>query len=382
MTNQKRIATGFCRQQRLFFFACCVTAPTLVSAAEQPLIPEVVSSYADEIGIDTQEAARRLRLIDGLSDLGTQLAEREWQTFSGLWIEHTPEPKAVVQFAGPRLSSHRRSALERQLGMAVEIRAVKHTLKELERQQEDLARLLQTIGVSGDTEIDVQNNLVELYVTDRSALLSALDAHQKRLDDAIRVQETNTLAEDDAEIYAGLSLSTCTNGWSVKNKDGTLGVTTSAHCGDSQKYSGVSLPFKFQAYNGPCDVQWHADASYTAVPKFIQTAPAYVKTVTGTRSRSAQVINEYVCKYGKSTGLTCGYVKSKTYSPSTQPNATATFIRVSNPGLNLSEGGDSGGPWFSGMNAYGIHKAGINADAIYMSIDYVASCLNLTILLK
>lgn len=351
------------------------------AAADNPLIPEVVESYANEIGVNHEEAARRLRLVDDLSDLDTELAQRDWQTFAGLWIEHGPEPKAVVQFVGQ--SSHRRSALEHRLGMPVEIRSVKYTLKELEHQQNDLAQLLQVIGIPGDSEIDLKNNRVALYVEDRSALLSALDIHKKHLDRAIYVEEVDALAEDHAEIYAGLSLSTCTAGWSVKNKDGVLGIATSGHCGDSQKYSSVSLPFKSEAWGGACDVQWHGDSIYTAVPKFIQTAPQYVKNVTGTRSRSAQVINEYVCKYGKTTGLTCGYIKSKTFSSSTQPNGTATFIRVSNPGLTLSQGGDSGGPWFSATNAYGINKGSVNTvDAYYMAIDYVASCLGLTVLVK
>lgn len=350
-------------------------------AAEKPLIPEVVESYSNEIGVDHQEAERRLRLVDGISDLDAELAHRDWQTFAGMWIEHSPKPKAVVQFVGR--SSHRRSGLERRLGMPVEIRTVKYSLKQLEHRQNDLAQLLQVIGIPGDSEIDLKNNRVTLYVENRSALLSALDISKEHLDKSIHVEEVDSIAEDHAEIYAGLSMSSCTAGWSVKDKNGVLGITTSGHCGSSQKYNGVSLPFKAEAHTGACDVQWHSDSTYTAVPKFIQTAPQYVKNVTGTRSRSAQVINEYVCKYGKTTGLTCGYIKSKTYKPSTQPNAEATFIRVSNPGLTLSQSGDSGGPWFSATNAYGINKGNVNTvDAVYMAIDYVGSCLGLTVLVK
>jgi hypothetical protein len=84
-----------------------------------------------------------------------------------------------------------------------------------------------------------------------------------------------------------------------------------------------------------------------------------------------------VCKNGKTTGYTCGNISSTTYSPSYVTNAAATFIRVhESSNGNLSEGGDSGGPWFLVNTAYGTHSGSPGAnpnDALYMAINYVSS---------
>jgi hypothetical protein len=92
-------------------------------------------------------------------------------------------------------------------------------------------------------------------------------------------------------------------------------------------------------------------------------------------SRDNQVIGGFVCKYGWHSGYTCGYISSKWFS-SAYPNNTATFIRVNNTAgfSNLSDGGDSGGPWFNGNTADGIHHAEPSDDpndAIYMAINYI-----------
>jgi hypothetical protein len=48
---------------------------------------------------------------------------------------------------------------------------------------------------------------------------------------------------------------------------------------------------------------------------------------------------------------------------------------------NLSSGGDSGGPWFFGTTAYGIHSgepSGDDTDAFYMAHNYM-SVLNIRV---
>lgn len=73
------------------------------------------------------------------------------------------------------------------------------------------------------------------------------------------------------------------------------------------------------------------------------------------------------------------YITSKNHKPHVPSNATATFVRVSKPGTDLSLPGDSGAPWYSGNNAYGIHTDGMGDDSAYMAIDYL-SILGVTVL--
>ena len=54
--------------------------------------------YAEEMGVDVEEAMRRLALQDPIGELNATLAARESDTFGGLWVEHQPEYKVVVLF--------------------------------------------------------------------------------------------------------------------------------------------------------------------------------------------------------------------------------------------------------------------------------------------
>lgn len=82
-------------------------------------------------------------------------------------------------------------------------------------------------------------------------------------------------------------------------------------------------------------------------------------------------VGEWVCKHYKNSGFNCGSITSKTHDSGAAFNAT--FIRVRRSGVDLSVGGDSGGPVFSGTTAYGIHKSGIGYDIVFTAVSYLPS---------
>jgi len=90
-------------------------------------------------------------------------------------------------------------------------------------------------------------------------------------------------------------------------------------------------------------VQWHSACGIHDVDNRIETGSG-LRTITATRHRNNQAIGGLVCKYGMTTGGTCGEIDYKTYAPSWVTSAASTFIYVDGDGLgvNLSEGGDSG----------------------------------------
>ena len=49
------------------------------------------------------------------------------------------------------------------------------------------------------------------------------------------------------------------------------------------------------------------------------------------------------------------------------------------PGFDLSEGGDSGGPWFSSTTALGTMSCQQGFDAIYVATNYIEGGLGATI---
>ena len=112
------------------------------------------------------------------------------------------------------------------------------------------------------------------------------------------------------------------------------------------------------------------------------TSDGATRRITGTVGRSAQSVGEYVCKYAKVTHYTCGYIASTNLQP---PNLSATFIWVDNTAGydNLSSGGDSGGPWFLGNDAYGTHYGSPGDDeddAVYMAVNYISEGIGVDVM--
>jgi hypothetical protein len=213
-------------------------------------------------------------------------------------------------------------------------------------------------------------------VADRIRFDAALQRGEVQLPDDVTVITINEMGELEADIYGGLALSSCTSGFSVQNSEGLRGITTAAHCPNSLSYNGSSLTFQSEILSGSYDIQWMRAPGFTVTNKIQSSSSGATRNITSTKHRNDQVIGGYVCKYGKTSGYTCGYISDKNICPSSVPNCGATFIRVDNTaGYNdLSSSGDSGGPWFLVNTAYGTHVGSPGDDpndAIYMAVNYV-----------
>lgn len=189
-----------------------------------------------------------------------------------------------------------------------------------------------------------------------------------------------TPAREEVTIYGGLSVSTCTAGFSVQSTSGLTGVTTAAHCGNSQSITdplGATYALTFQAekYGSGYDWQWHTLAGAT-VTNTIKDGNSTTRSITGQLLWASQNVGDAVCKFGKSSGYTCGQVTDKNYCFTQSDGTTGChFIKVESvpAGNALSAPGDSGGPWFSGNTARGSHSLGLDdLGSAYTPIDYLS----------
>lgn len=268
----------------------------------------------------------------------------------------------------------------------VEIRTAAHSLEELEA---DAAEILRNAGPGTrpfDLTIDVFSNKITLEASSLAALDSFLSDRALQLPATAEVVLVERLAEPSANIYGGLALSPCTSGFSVKNSTGTKGIVTAGHCDNNVSYSGTSLPYKGGSFTGSNDEQWHTAPDFSvrnwATDGVFDSTP-YYRVITGTTSRANQALNSFYCKYGKSTKYHCGYLISKTRAPGYVPNVNPTFMELHRDGVDLCNGGDSGGPIFSGGSALGITSgcAGSGIDNIfYTAINYVTGGLSVSVL--
>lgn len=330
--------------------------------------------YASDHGLGLREAVHRLQLQRAAGHLDAQLAKNERATFGGLWIQHTPRFRVVVRFTRSGRQTVRPYIQDGPLASLVEVRTGGVSLATLEATQAEQSRNARRLGIRVDSRINVSENRVEIEVTDRSRLDAGLRAATLRLPSHVAVNTVPQLSEPTVIIYAGLGLSGgCTSGFSIVPNTSGAGILTAAHCPNDESYAGYSLPFKAERYYGSYDIQWHTwtgGSVFDVKPRAKDNSVTGYRYVTGSRHRDNQAVGEYVCKYGNTTRFNCGYIISKTLNPSYVPNGSATFIVVRRENVDLSNPGDSGGPWYSGGTAFGIMSGHSGNDGIYMAVNY------------
>lgn len=240
-------------------------------------------------------------------------------------------------------------------------------------------------------------------------------------------------------LYIVSSNERCMSGFSaMRISDGVTGIVTAGHC-HPQNLSGytgnntatikdngngvvktIYMPVNmwdaghyYLDYQG-VDLMFVADKAVPAVGEFYYGSTSAVRKVTGTRSRTSTntsngdaytkgtTTGTFVCHLGQEVHgslnfvQTCGEVvsvaggaKYNIYNTNDQSLAGnyvmvrntqsgAGTIRTSGEGTLKCYQGDSGGPWFAGTIAYGIHskclwvnnvKNGIAAYGVYTSVD-------------
>ena len=347
--------------------------------------------YAKDQNVSLDEAVRRLELQDDIGKLSAKLENNEPNTFGGLWIQHKPEFKVVVNMtgSGEEVAEYARGTSFAEL---VEVRQVAKTLKQLEAEQQQADSAVRALGQLSESDINVFENRTELYTLDAVKLDAALDARSSvQVPNGVDVIEVPSLSSEEVNAYAGNAISRCTAGYTVIDGNGLRGITTAGHCNPGRTPTGTSNTPQYYGstlirmagewYSGVRDLQWHAASSLTFQPWARDNQPtsqgtAYYREMYDVENRPDQPLNALVCKYGQASGFTCGYIESKVYRPPNPTNATATYVKVTGNGANLSDGGDSGGPWYVGHQAYGIHSGGWSSgasegDSYYMAINYV-----------
>jgi PKD repeat protein len=331
------------------------------------------ASYATQNKVSVDEAVRRLRLQSEVGRLEATLTDQE-PSFAGLWIEHQPQFKLVVRFQDPAAEGRLRARLAGTPleTMVRETRPAKASLAQLATRRAAARQRVKQLGFAIDTDINIKDNRVEISSDRAQSLKAAVAAARAALPEGVAIVAVPELAKPSVLRGGDGDPGMCTGGFTVRhNYSYQVGITTAAHCGNYQTFQGYPLPFAAEAFYDSADVQWHTACPYTEVTNEFNSGIGY-RACVGTRGRADQTVGTYVCKWGTTTGRTCGYITSRHAEPSYVPNSDDTFVRVEGYGATLSAPGDSGGPWFLENIAYGINSGAYSdGDAIYMPINYL-----------
>ena len=340
-----------------------------------------------------EEAIRRLNLQEPAGKLNAALEANEAETFAGVSIQHDPEFRIIAYFTHGGEQAIGGYIEAQSLAGVLEIRTAEESLESLKRIQSETMSRMDDLKITAESAVKIRENRVELYVLDRIGLEEALRRSRPRLSDRVAVVEVDEHSSEVTDIYAGLELdlsarvSPCTSGFTVEDTDGTEGILTAKHCApnlstDTISYNGTDLSIQAGSYGGSRDVLWATVSGFTA--RNLMYDGTNNRYVYSTESRSEITDNEYICKYGVTSGYDCGYVETTTHDRSTAACTggctwSATWVVVERTGVDLADVGDSGGPWFYGNTAYGLMTAEWGDKAVFMSLDYI-DVLDVTVL--
>ncbi|HEV2149757.1 MAG TPA: S1 family peptidase [Longimicrobiaceae bacterium] len=397
----KRGIQGLALASAIFAAACddVRPLPTQTEAAREPQaaaapaakqsdggIRRDAAEYANANGVSVAEAIRRIELQAAIGDLNGKLEEQE-ATFAGLYIEHEPEYRVVARFTRDGAATLQRYVAGTALAGVVRAEAARASLADLRKAQQTALQAVRARGIEADGNVDVRANVAEVRVLNAAAARAAEALDALRLPAQARVVVVEALSRPSAPIYGGAFIknlntgSYCTGGFTVRHSSGARGILTAGHCDNNmwvwdyvdQAY--YKIWFQAERFYGAQDVQWHT-TPYTP-DNWVWTGSNY-REILATRSRANQNVGDWACKYGVSSGYSCGYIQTKTFTPGYVPGATSTYIVVHRDGVDNCTPGDSGGPWFVSNTALGVMSGHINnVDGIYMAINF-ASYLDIT----
>jgi hypothetical protein len=120
------------------------------------------------VGVDLDEAVRRLQYQDDIGRLNATLTANERETFAGLWVEHQPDFRVIVRFTRAGNRTIRPYIESEPWADLIEVRSASVTLAELAAIQAQTTQALDRLDFEVTSLLDVKGNRVEIVVTDRA----------------------------------------------------------------------------------------------------------------------------------------------------------------------------------------------------------------------
>ena len=226
----------------------------------------------------------------------------------------------------------------------------------------DLADASVAVDIAGAGQIPVRIRQAETARSEAS-ISSFIPADLR--DDVVITMDTKGSWEPD-HAGGGMKTSTtpaqyfCTSGWSVTGP-GYNGIVQAAHCDDAIDliHNTHSMTLQDEHYGAYGDVEIFSTAT-TDEPYFYASSTEW-REVLGMKPREDLTVGENICAYGVgSNSRNCSQLKYV----STTCGVLSRMVEMED---DIMTGGDSGGPWFKGDRAVGIHH-GPCGDGVLFSV--------------
>ena len=328
-----------------------------------------VAAFATAEQVDLNEAKKRLSAINRLNAFAYKLQSRYPDSVAGFSVKSgsTVEANLILTKSSNLGVQDEVKSLTYLIPSDVNIKTsfADKSLKMLHEEASSLVLKLKQSGVDAVVASNSTTSLHRVMATDPDEVLRQLVVGKFRLSVGTSIEYSGGVKLTATEVYGGTKVennnrfdnpSSCTLGFNVGQVSGSLrGQSTAAHCVNNLRNSHYNKPLGFQQEwaSGGVDSQWHTflgGADYLIVGKVFPNSNIAMN-VTGGQAVSP---GSYICKYGITTNVTCGYVDTVTITDS-----YGTFPRLltnsTYPIQSLE--GDSGGPVYAGSLAVGMTHA-------------------------
>lgn len=382
-------------------------------AKPNPAVTHLMQAY----GLDQAEAKKRIDLQGEILRLSERLNLENDAAYADMYIQHTPNYKVVVLFADKKDRKDWLKSLSPKIRPYVTLKTGLRSRAVQGKRFEELNASLRSLSVPFASRYDLAHGRFSVTVEDPVDVeqVKAVLPKSRRLDTQVevglvpRTEALPTGVQPGDRLYGGNPIFEvqgnpsyyCTLGYAVNFTSGGVakkGILTAGHCADTmyvdfgghfvtlsgpviQKADmgtdGLSDKYDYQIWDvtGLTVDNTIAFKDINGIPEFPATGTFRMTAITGFLNQKAGMI---VCKSGHTTGITCGEI----INGNATHDGVAGWIEVSKTQqADISEPGDSGGPWFlypgtsSTITGVGIHTAGAGTGstsiAIYMPIDYI-----------
>lgn len=361
-----------------------------------------LEAMAADAGVGLDEAVARFAWQDAFSVAATAVQEAYPDSFATSEITSEDPAVGTIRFTGTVPAGAR--ALVAALPRSVEVRLVggeSLSAADVDRAVIAAHRAVRATGRVGDavSSYDRAAGLVRvaaaparlLSPTSRAAearaIRDALPASAGRVEVVLvdevagREEARNGGGRLESDGSSGLA---CTSGFNVVNSAGTTGIATAGHCPNGMTHENMSgetevdLTFRSGHVGQWGDFQWHT--STDTEPDNFYWDSGDLRDVS---ARANPSDDQTICRYGRTTARECDTVDDLSTCVTVDGVEACRLVRMNS---DEAEGGDSGGPWYSGNTAYGFHKGQTSCGFLWAStcdvwsrVTYIDDALGVTV---
>lgn len=367
-----------------------------IPAWAQDLPPEELTDLAiiaRQENIELAEAVRLYGWEQSFSEALARLAVSYSDTFSSSAMSNEGEPAPTVRFTGPVPREAQAYFVDVPIdvnligGDGIPQSTLRTAIERVHYAVQGRLNAQVSVSTSGDPQTGGINvEIVGPRDTIKKAEDEAVDA-LKTVDlpggISVSVAASEGKLPADELIRGGAILNwslgdysdlACTSGWPVRqNTTQREGLITAAHCGSGFYYSGrnvLTYRSKIPANHGDMEFM----SSSEDVGHTFYTAVGEYRDIDAPYGTAAQ--DQYLCFFGRTTGNHCDNVRD-TYVCKDE------YCNLVSMDDHDTDSGDSGGPWYYGQHAYGVHKgshsSGLQLRAIWTPIYNTLGDLSLSI---